>query len=220
MGHASLFPALHAVYQPVSREGFVDQLLSAVSILLPEAASTLHLTIDCAVVTGDSPQASHHPDGRQPLEVIHRVAVVLSAGDTRAVLEVSRRTPFRTKEIELLRLFEPHLQRAFLNSALLHSSEDTALKLLELTPAEITLRDALATSPLARQSDAHRSALTRREAEVLAWVSEGKRDAEIATILATSTRTVHKHVQRILAKTGADTRTAAVALWRQSGASL
>jgi DNA-binding CsgD family transcriptional regulator len=62
--------------------------------------------------------------------------------------------------------------------------------------------------------------LTRREAEVLAWVSEGKRDAEIATILSTSTRTVHKHVQRILAKTGADTRTAAVASWRQSGARL
>jgi hypothetical protein len=97
------------------------------------------------------PASITHPDGRQPLEVVHRIAVVLSAGATRAVLEVSRRTPFRAKEIELLRLFEPHLRRAFLNSALLHQSEDTELKLLELMRAETALRDALAASPLARQ---------------------------------------------------------------------
>src|SRR4051794_34699690 len=43
-------------------------------------------------------------------------------------------------------------------------------------------------------------ALTPRESEVLEWIAEGKRDSEIATILAASVRTIHKHVQRILAK--------------------
>ena len=53
--------------------------------------------------------------------------------------------------------------------------------------------------------------LTDREAEILAWVAEGKRDAEIATILGASPRTVSNHVYRILRKLGVETRTAAVA---------
>ncbi|MGC4013055.1 MAG: helix-turn-helix transcriptional regulator [Luteolibacter sp.] len=54
---------------------------------------------------------------------------------------------------------------------------------------------------------------TRREREVFAWLQEGKRNAEIAVLLGCSPRTVDKHVQRILFKTGAETRTAA-ARWR------
>jgi DNA-binding CsgD family transcriptional regulator len=52
-------------------------------------------------------------------------------------------------------------------------------------------------------------ALTSRESEVLAWVGEGKRDAEIALVLGVSVRTVNKHVQSILAKLHVETRTAA-----------
>ena len=51
--------------------------------------------------------------------------------------------------------------------------------------------------------------LTKREAEVLLWISQGKRNAEIGTILQTSKRTVGKHVERILCKIGVETRTAA-----------
>lgn len=53
--------------------------------------------------------------------------------------------------------------------------------------------------------------LTRRECEVLGWLIEGKRDAEIAVILGISARTVQVHVASILAKLGVETRTAAVA---------
>lgn len=53
--------------------------------------------------------------------------------------------------------------------------------------------------------------LTPRQAEILAWVALGKRDAEIAKIIGISTRTVSNHVYRILQKFGAETRTAAVA---------
>ncbi len=54
-----------------------------------------------------------------------------------------------------------------------------------------------------------RSACTQRECEVLHWIREGKRDAEIAVILGISAKTVGKHIEHILAKTGAANRTAA-----------
>jgi DNA-binding CsgD family transcriptional regulator len=54
------------------------------------------------------------------------------------------------------------------------------------------------------------SPLTRREAEVFTWLREGKRNSEIAVILGCAPRTVDKHVENILRKTGAETRTAAV----------
>lgn len=51
--------------------------------------------------------------------------------------------------------------------------------------------------------------LTPREAEVLHWVRQGKRDSEIALILGMSTRTAETHVSRILRKLSVETRTAA-----------
>jgi DNA-binding NarL/FixJ family response regulator len=51
--------------------------------------------------------------------------------------------------------------------------------------------------------------LTTREIEVLKWVTEGKRDSEIATVLGVSVRTINKHVQSILSKLNVETRTAA-----------
>lgn len=51
--------------------------------------------------------------------------------------------------------------------------------------------------------------LTRRECEVLHWIGEGKRNAEIAAILGLSPRTVSTHVEHILEKLGVETRTAA-----------
>jgi DNA-binding CsgD family transcriptional regulator len=52
--------------------------------------------------------------------------------------------------------------------------------------------------------------LTRREREVLQWVAAGKTDRDIAAIVGTSVRTVHKHLQHVYAKLGVETRTAAV----------
>lgn len=52
--------------------------------------------------------------------------------------------------------------------------------------------------------------LTPREAEVLHWMVEGKTSPEIAVILGTSRRTIHKHSERIFAKLGVHTRSAAV----------
>ncbi len=52
--------------------------------------------------------------------------------------------------------------------------------------------------------------LTRREAEILFWIAQGKTDGEIGTLLYTSPRTVHKHTEHIYVKLGVETRTAAM----------
>jgi len=57
--------------------------------------------------------------------------------------------------------------------------------------------------------------LTKREAEILRWVAEGKGNAEIATILALSAHTVRNHLENILAKFKVETRTAAAAALRR-----
>lgn len=54
--------------------------------------------------------------------------------------------------------------------------------------------------------------LTRRKAEVLTWVAEGKTNLEIAMILALSPRTVQKHMDHTMAKLGVEMRTAAARL--------
>ncbi len=58
--------------------------------------------------------------------------------------------------------------------------------------------------------------LTRRESEVLAWVAEGKTNAEVAAILGTRPRTVAKHLERVFRKLGVETRTAAAMAARQA----
>jgi DNA-binding CsgD family transcriptional regulator len=66
-----------------------------------------------------------------------------------------------------------------------------------------------------RREPSAQAALTSREREILYWVVEGKRDAEIAAILNLSVRTVEQHVRSCLMKLNVETRTAAcAAVWR------
>jgi DNA-binding CsgD family transcriptional regulator len=51
--------------------------------------------------------------------------------------------------------------------------------------------------------------LTKREAEVLYWISEGKTNPEIAIILKAAPETVKKHAANLYAKLGVPTRTSA-----------
>jgi DNA-binding CsgD family transcriptional regulator len=52
--------------------------------------------------------------------------------------------------------------------------------------------------------------LTQREAEVLAWVAQGKSNPEVAIILGMSARTVQKHLEHVFEKLGVESRTAAI----------
>jgi len=54
--------------------------------------------------------------------------------------------------------------------------------------------------------------LTTRETEVLYWVVKGKINRDIADILGSSPATVKKHLERIFAKLGVETRTAAAGM--------
>jgi DNA-binding CsgD family transcriptional regulator len=54
--------------------------------------------------------------------------------------------------------------------------------------------------------------LTGREAEVLYWVVQGKINRDIGDILGASPATVKKHLERVYAKLGVETRTAAAAM--------
>lgn len=59
--------------------------------------------------------------------------------------------------------------------------------------------------------------LSRREAECLGWVSEGKSDWDISEILGISKHTVHEHLERAKAKLQARTRTQAAVLATSNG---
>ena len=54
--------------------------------------------------------------------------------------------------------------------------------------------------------------LTKREAEVLTWITRGKGNYEIGVILGAKTSTVRKHVEHILSKLNVENRTAAAAI--------
>jgi DNA-binding NarL/FixJ family response regulator len=59
---------------------------------------------------------------------------------------------------------------------------------------------------------AHSLSLTRREAEVLLWVSYGKSSSDISEVLEISPRTVQKHLEHVYEKLGVETRSAAAAM--------
>jgi len=105
-------------------------------------------------------------------------------------IALNREVDFTVHERQLLELLQPHIVRAYFNARTF-----TALR---RTPS--TALDFLSW---------RRSGLTRRECEILRWVSEGKRDAEISVILDVSCRTVNHHVASILQKMGVETRTSA-----------
>ncbi|MFM7348356.1 MAG: LuxR C-terminal-related transcriptional regulator, partial [Erythrobacter sp.] len=54
--------------------------------------------------------------------------------------------------------------------------------------------------------------LTRREAEVLLWVSYGKTNKTVSEILGISPRTVNKHLEQVFRKLGVETRAAATGI--------
>ena len=54
--------------------------------------------------------------------------------------------------------------------------------------------------------------LTARETEVLNWIAQGKTNYEIGVILSACTRTICKHVERILSKLCVENRTAAATI--------
>ncbi len=82
----------------------------------------------------------------------------------------------------------------------------------ETAPNEFLLRLARESGTALPPEFTSELGLTTREGEVLAWLSKGKTNRDIAQILGLSPRTVDKHLEQIYAKLGVENRTAAAAI--------
>jgi DNA-binding CsgD family transcriptional regulator len=128
----------------------------------------------------------------QRLELVHTVVLPVNIDESVVVaVSFSRREPdFTGEDCEALNAFGPHLRLAW------QSHENPWADSRELESRR-RLR-ALGLSP--------------RESEVLFWMTEGKVNREIATMLGLSLATVQDHVAHILIKLGAENRSAATVL--------
>jgi len=101
---------------------------------------------------------------------------------------------FSERERFLLNLIKPHVIQAYRNSVELCRYKK-----------KVALFDQGEDFPALRALG-----LTDREAVILAWAAKGKTNADIASILGISRRTVEKHFERIYEKLGVETKIAAV----------
>jgi DNA-binding NarL/FixJ family response regulator len=99
-----------------------------------------------------------------------------------------------------------------LKSSLLRNDDLRLQYMGKLGPDEFLLRLARDTSSDSPTEFSKELGLTSREGEVLAWLSKGKTNRDIAQILGLSPRTVDKHLEQIYAKLGVENRTAAAAI--------
>jgi len=99
-----------------------------------------------------------------------------------------RARDFSERDRLMLTLMRPHFEQARKNALLFGE------------------RRARAARPLAEFD------LTPREREVATWLARGKTNGEIAIILGSSSRTVEKHVAKVLEKLGVENRTAAAVM--------
>ncbi|BCU76599.1 LuxR C-terminal-related transcriptional regulator [Luteolibacter sp. LG18] len=134
-----------------------------------------------------------YQDVFRPIGLEHQVNVLMNRPGWIHSMTVNRDRPISRETAIILELAAPHIQIAHRNASLMQ-----ALK------------------PVIAQPSDPPPTFTPREREVFDWLRQGKRNGEIAKILGCSPRTVDKHVQRILAKTATETRTAA-ARWKPDG---
>lgn len=121
----------------------------------------------------------------RPFDIKHQLSVLLSREGWINTLTINRDQAVPERMKTLLSLAARHIQLA-------HQSACHMDCIANAITAPVT------------------TLLTTREEEVFSWMREGKRNSEIGVILGCSPRTIDKHVQNILRKTGAETRTAAV----------
>jgi DNA-binding CsgD family transcriptional regulator len=122
----------------------------------------------------------------KPFGIRHQVNVLLPREGWITSLTINHDRAFTAEQHQLLTLASRHITLAH-RSVCLNAEVQRSVQVVASRQAQ----------------------MTAREEEVLHWLGEGKRNSEIAKILGCSTRTVEKHVENILAKTGTETRTAA-----------
>ena len=111
---------------------------------------------------------------------------------------VSTPTPTKPGRVAMARARRPRLRRPPAAMSIVPQRADNQMALRHSPPLHQPGSDAFETL-----------GLTSREREVLYWITEGKRDREIACIIGVSARTAQNHVANILHKLSVETRTAA-----------
>jgi len=160
------------------------------------------------------PGVAHHPDDENPVEtLLHRGFVFLDKGRVSYCSARSRRLLARFVGPAGAGELPAPLRR------MLEAAQDSATPAaLSFTSrgAELSVRpfEHASTGPglllIERTSAAGLAApLSAREHDVLEWMTQGKTNAEIATILGISLHTVKRHVEKILQKLGVPNRSAA-----------
>jgi DNA-binding CsgD family transcriptional regulator len=134
----------------------------------------------------------HFINCQKRLGFIHTLALPLRIdAETIGALSFDRSGPdFTKRHCALLNAFAPHFILAWKRHA---------------NPWEIQPDPAVAPPRVRWQ----KLGLTTREADVLFWMTEGKQNREIATIMGRSLSTIQEHVANILTKLGQENRHAA-----------
>lgn len=127
----------------------------------------------------------------------HALALPLHVDRRLLVSFVFNRTgrDFTDRERELLELVRPHLATLYGQAHALANAQRALAE--DRTNGQATPNVAMLAT------------LTPREREVLGWVAAGKTNAQIGDIVGAMPRTIAKHLERIYAKLGVETRTAA-----------
>ena len=114
---------------------------------------------------------------------------------------------------------DPLADQALANLGLLLPGIDAAFRQIALLPGQrlgVPLRPGSQGQPAWRPRP--EAQLSRREKEIMGWVSHGKTNAEIGLLLNISPITVRNHLQRIFRKLDVLNRAQAVFEWQQEGA--
>lgn len=221
--------------EPVGLADFGNCIIQLTSTLLPGATiafdqiheSSGHYSLDHNVPLDLADQAKMH--GR--LQEVYRENPIygyIQSGGKGPLVDLANLMPRRefqrtnfyqdifrpyqiTHQLNVLLSREGWINTLTINSG--HAIPERMKTLLAMVSRHIQLahRNAYLIDQVAKVSVARNEMrLTARETEVFSWLLEGKRNSEIAMILGCSPRTIDKHVQNILRKSGAETRTAAV----------
>lgn len=136
------------------------------------------------------------------IQIRHQIGIPIQSSAVLGGLTVNRdRGDYSTDDLTVAAILAPQVATAF----------EVDFMISRLAPAVQRAQSVDLTR-------LRRLGLSRREAEVMVWLVEAKRDNEIAVILGISVRTVEQHVRAILQKFAVENRTAAVTCVLQRGA--
>jgi DNA-binding NarL/FixJ family response regulator len=188
---------------------FGHKVVAVASDGLKAVSMARELLPDLVIMDMDLPQMNGATAARKILEE-RSVPLIISTGRTDAAALES----IRDLNIQAF-LIKPfsglQLKSAMAIALNQHEMQSRALETIHQLNGALEAAQGNAGAGALTQERLQTLGLTRREAEVMAWVAQGKSNSDIATILSSSPRTVAKHIEHVFGKLNVESRTAAVA---------